>query len=341
MRILLIGGNGFIGSPLASELRDCGHSVAIFHRSADKSLDKNVVRIQGDRNRLFDHLEQIQRFSPEVIVDLILSSGEQARQLISTSRKVARRVIAISSMDVYRAWGVVHQSEPGPLEALPLTEDSPPRTNRQLYPPETVKMMQSIFRWVDEHYDKIPVEEAIMNSTEISGTVLRLPMVYGPGDPLHRVFPLLKRMMDRRTRILLFDEMAAWRSPRGYVENVAAAIALAACSDRAVGEIYNVAEEPAFSELEWARQIAAQARWDGEFTVLPRERTPKHLLVPGNFRQQGIASSNKIRQELGFQEPVSIADAIRRTIAWEKENPPAEVSQEQFDYPAEDRAVAA
>jgi hypothetical protein len=43
-------------------------------------------------------LEQIQRFSPEVIVDLILSSGEQARQLIS--------------LDVYRAWGVVHQSEP-------------------------------------------------------------------------------------------------------------------------------------------------------------------------------------------------------------------------------------
>src|SRR5207245_1980004 len=95
MRILLIVGNGFIGSPLASELRDSGHSVAIFHRSADKSPDKNVVRIQGDRNRLSDHLEQIQRFSPEVIVDLILSSGEQARQLISTSRKVARRGIGL------------------------------------------------------------------------------------------------------------------------------------------------------------------------------------------------------------------------------------------------------
>jgi len=51
---LLIGGNGFIGSPLASELRDSGHSVAIFHRSADKSPDKNVVRIQGDRKRLSD-----------------------------------------------------------------------------------------------------------------------------------------------------------------------------------------------------------------------------------------------------------------------------------------------
>src|SRR6266568_3437394 len=268
MRILLIGGNGFIGSPLASELRDSGHSVAIFHRSADKSPDKNVVRIQGDRNRLSDHLEQIQRFSPEVIVDLILSSGEQARQLISTSRKVARRVIAISSMDVYRAWGVVHQSEPGPLEALPLTEDSPPRTNRQLYPPETVKMMQSIFSWVDEHYDKIAVEEAILNSTEISGTVLRLPMVYGPGDPLHRFFPLLKRFDDGRSSILLADDLAAWRGPRGYVENIAHAIALAATSNQAAGRVYNVCQEPTLSELAWQTKIATQAHWSGEFVVL-------------------------------------------------------------------------
>src|SRR6266550_5785408 len=250
MRILLIGGNGFIGSLLASELRDSGHSIAIFHRGADESPDKNVVRIQGDRNRLSDHLEQIQRFSPEVIVDLILSSGQQARQLISTSRKVARRVIAISSMDVYRAWGVVQQSEPGPLEALPLTEDSPPRTNRQLYPPETVKMMQSIFSWVDEHYDKIAVEEAILNSAEISGTVLRLPMVYGPGDPLHRFFPLLKRFADGRSSILLADDLAAWRGPRGYVENIAHAVTLAATSERAAG-VYNVGEEPTLSELEW------------------------------------------------------------------------------------------
>src|ERR1039458_1018469 len=116
MRILLIGGNGFIGSPLARGVRAFGHSFAIFHLTADRYLYEDAVRIQGDRNRLFDHLEQIQRFSPEVIIDLILSSGEQASQLMSSSRKVARSVIAISSMDVYRAWGVLHQSEPGSLE---------------------------------------------------------------------------------------------------------------------------------------------------------------------------------------------------------------------------------
>ena len=53
-------------------------------------------------------------------------------------------MIAISSMDVYRAWGVIHEVEAGSLESLPLTEDSPLRTTRRLYLPET-KMLQNIF----------------------------------------------------------------------------------------------------------------------------------------------------------------------------------------------------
>ena len=150
MQILLIGGNGFIGSSVVRELRASGHQVAIFHRAADSRLNTDIVRIQGDRNRLSDHREQIQRFSPDVIIHLILGSGEQAHQLMSTSRNLVRRVVAISSMDVYRAWGVLHGSEPGPLEPLPLTERSPVRTVRQLYPPETLNRLRSIFSWVDD-----------------------------------------------------------------------------------------------------------------------------------------------------------------------------------------------
>jgi len=96
-----------------------------------------------------------------------------------------------------------------------------------------------------------------------------------------------------------------------------------------------VCEKPAFSELEWARKIATEMRWDGEFVVLPVEHTPRHLATPGNAAQHWTASSARIRQELGYQEPVAIEEAIRRTIPWERENPPAIGSQAQFDYAAE------
>jgi len=101
-----------------------------------------------------------------------------------------------------------------------------------------------------------------------------------------------------------------------------------------------VCEEPSFSELEWARKIAAAMRWDGEFIVLPVEHTPEHLLRPGNAAQHWSASSERIRDELGYKEPVSIEEAIRRTVRWEQETPPSPALPAHFDYAAEDAAIA-
>jgi nucleoside-diphosphate-sugar epimerase len=234
--------------------------------------------------------------------------------------------------------GIVHESEPGSLEPLPITEQSPLRTVRRLYSPEIIKMMEKTFTWVNDGYDKIAVEEAVLNSVDLPGTILRLPMIYGPGDRLHRFFPVLKRIDDGRLAVLA-DDLAAWCGPRGYVDNVAHAIACAATSEKSAGRIYNVCEEPSYSELEWQKMIASQANWPGKFVVLPRERTPKHLLQPGNAAQHVVVSSKRIRAELGYREIVDVEESVRRTIAWERDNPSA-INPQQFDYEAEDAAIA-
>ncbi len=339
MRILLIGATGFIGKPLVRNLRVAGHDLALFHRHAGAPVP-GMVAIQGDRNHLGDCRRDLQQFAPDVVIDLILSSGKQAQDLMEVVDGITSRVVAISSMDVYRAWGVMHGVEPGGLEPMPLTEQSAVRSVRQLYPPEMLKAMQGVFSWLDENYDKIAVEEAVMKHPRVAGTVVRLPMVYGPGDPLHRFFPLLKRITDQRPAVLFAGDFAAWSGPRGYVDNVAHAIALAASSGVAAGRTYNVCQEPCLPEIDWQKSIAKQTDWAGSFVVLPRERTPRHLLLPGNAAQHAVASSARIRRELGYQEPVAIDDAIRRTIAWEWQNPPSTINPQQFDYGAEDSALA-
>jgi nucleoside-diphosphate-sugar epimerase len=331
MRILVIGGTGFIGRPLVRELARMGHDVAVLTRSsaAVQLPAQTIVGERGDLDRL--------RPKADVVIDLILSSGRQAQRLMDTFRGTADRVVAASSIDVYRACGVLHGTEEGPLQAVPLTEDSELRTKLQTYPPESIKMLRKTFQWLDDEYDKIPVERAILGDSALPGTVLRLPMIYGPGDRLRRLQPVLKRMDDGRRRILFEEGMAAWRGPRGYVDNVAAALALAAVSDAAAGRVYNVAEQPAFTELEWARHIASVTGWRGEFIVLPKDRMPPHLVQKGNSAQHWAADSSRIRQELGYREPVPLEEAIARTIDWERANPPAEVNPAgQFDYAAED-----
>jgi nucleoside-diphosphate-sugar epimerase len=340
MRILLIGGNGFIGRFVAATLKQHEHDMAVFHRGITPA-PAGADEIRGDRNQLAASAQELKRFAPDVVIDLVISSAPQAEELMNIFRGTTRRVVMLSSMDVYRAVGISHGTESGPLQELPLTEESELRHSLHLYPSEQLQLMRKIFPWVTDDYDKIPAEDVVMNDRELPGTVLRLPMVYGPGDPLHRFYPMVKRVADGRRHIIFPETLAAWHSPRAYVENVASAITLAATDERAAGRIYNVCEEPSFSELEWAQKIAAALRWDGDFVVLPVEQTPQHSRKPGNAAQHWTASSARIRQELGYQEPVAIEEAIRRTIRWEQENPPDAVPVAQFDYAAEDAAVAA
>ena len=78
----------------------------------------------------------------------------------------------------------------------------------------------------------------------------------------------------------------------------------------------------------------------GQVLALPKERTPPHLQIPHNAAQHWTMSSARIREELGYREPISLDTALERTIAWERANPPAAVDPKQFDYAAEDAALA-
>src|SRR5262249_12941151 len=156
-------------------------------------------------------------------------------------RCVAGRLVVISSGDVYRAYGVFARLEQGSPEPLPILEDSPLRQAFYLGRAMGAKPGDDLY-----DYEKILVERVVLGDRGLPAPVLRLPMVSGPGDAQHRLAPYLKRMLDGRPTILLNEGMARWRCLRGYVEDVAAAIALAVTNPEAAGRVYNVAEPTAY-----------------------------------------------------------------------------------------------
>jgi nucleoside-diphosphate-sugar epimerase len=173
----------------------------------------------------------------------------------------------------------------------------------------------------------------------LPATVLRLPMVYGPGDYQHRTASYLQRMDDGRPFILLGEEHASHRGLRGYVEDIGEAISLCVTREEAAGQVYHVADRRSLTEAEWVRRIGNAAGWSGEIITLPLAALPAPLREDYDFSQGWAVNSTRIRRELGYREPVPEGEAMRRTLEWERAHPPATLDPAQFDYAAEDAAV--
>jgi nucleoside-diphosphate-sugar epimerase len=341
MRILVIGGTSFIGPAVINRLSEQGHDITIFHRGqTEADLPSTIRHIHAGEGQFPvtfspDAINEFRRFAPDVVLHMVLLGEQDARETVNTFKGMARRLVMISSQDVYQAFGRVNRQESGPPEALPITEDSPLREHLYPYRSEPARDSDDPRAWMDS-YDKILAERIVMSEPELPATVLRLPMVYGPRDKQHRLFSYLKRMNDHRSVILLDEAEAHWRWTRGYVENVAAAIALAITDERASGRIYNVGEPEALPLMDWVQQIGQAINWQGRIILAPQGRLAEPLAMGVDAAQDIVVDSSRIRSELGYTEPVPLDEALRRTIDWEQAHPPTNINPAEFDYVAED-----
>ena len=329
MHIVIAGGAGFIGDRVAAALD--GHDVVVFHRGAGCRVAAGLRHVHGDCTAIQPLRELVRSIRPDVVVDMRARNAADAEAVIAAIDGLARRAVVISSGSVYRTFGVLLGTEDAEVDNTAADEAAALRRNRFPYRGRTPRLPSDPRRWLDD-YDKIPVEQAFTASRTVPATIVRLPMVYGPGDPDQRLAGYLRRMADRRPVILLQQRIAAWRNSRAYVDNVAAAIARVVV-DGEPGRVYNVAEPDDLSEAEWVRRIGERLGWDGSVRAVPDGGAIGRLAfdefpVGANFAQHLRLDSTRIRRELGYQEVVPSAEALRRTVAARTPLPAVDYSEE-------------
>ena len=131
--MLVIGGTRFIGLHTVRRLVELGHEVTVFHRGETEPEElAHVDHIHGDRANLADYRDAFAEAAPNLVIDMIPRTGDEAEGVVETFDGIAPWIIGISSQDVYAAYGVVIGQQDGPISQDPLTEAAPLRT--QMFP---------------------------------------------------------------------------------------------------------------------------------------------------------------------------------------------------------------
>jgi nucleoside-diphosphate-sugar epimerase len=335
MRVLIIGGTGFIGPHVVRALDALGHDITVYHRGttvADLPPRVRQVRHADAAMPVLHFAPVLLRDAPDVVVHMTPMGERDARAAVEAFAGRAKRMVALSSGDVYHAYGILQRIEAGPLESAPLSEESALRS--ALYPYRAHARSEEELGF---YYEKILAERALRSDPRLATTILRLPAVYGPGDPQRRLRRWVVRMLDGRPAIALDAREARWRWTHGYVENVAAAIALAVVDEHAAGRVYNVGEEPTPTVAARVRELGDALSWVGEVVAVSPDRwTPVPASPAIEFAQDLVYDTSRIRGELGYEEPIAVREGMRRTAEWERAHPPEAEASRAAEYAAED-----
>jgi nucleoside-diphosphate-sugar epimerase len=319
LRIAVVGGTRFIGRAAVEELAAAGHELLIVHRGATEPEGMpEAQHLHADRAELPDHKAELAAFRPDAALDCRALTRADAENVVA-ALPAATRLVVVSSMDVYRAFGAVNLGTE--TDPVPIDEDSPVRSERYPYRHLVPDRYD---------YDKLDVEDVYLPR---GATSLRLPMVYGERDYQRREEYILRRVRAGRTRIPV--GAGKWLACRGYVRDLARGIRLTLESDVARGEALNLCEDRTYSVGLWSRMILDAADSDAELVRVADDVLPPDLEETGSPSQHVLATARKAKSLLGWST-TDPSECLRASVAWHLANPP---EQPDPDFSPDDRAL--
>ncbi len=311
MKILVVGGAGYIGSICAELLLDEGHEVVIFDNLTEghrRAVDPRAAFIEGD---LADRQKIEAAFSktrPDAVMHFAASAlvGESMRD----PSKYFRNNIAngLNLLDALVATGVpriIFSSTCaifGPPERLPIDETLPPRPINPYG--ESKLAFEKILRWYDQIHGLKVVSLRYFNA---AGASAKFGEDHRPET--HLVPNVLKVALGQKRHVELFG--TDYETPDGtcirdyiHIVDLARAHILALKSPKS--EFYNLGTGGGSS----VREVIAACR----------EITGRKIDIVEKPRRPGdpprlIASSEKIKRELGWWSKFQSLEAIIES-AW-------------------------
>lgn len=319
MTIAIVGGTGFLGPEIARRLLARGVTPLVIARGKHPvALPDGAIFAAADRMDSAALIALFKSHAVTAVIDVFSLSLRNTQPVLDAVATTGARYVLVSSTDVYSNYeGLIKKATP-PIRLAPATEDSPLRTIRYPYRANT-RRPQGVEDDLFEDYDKLPIEDAARADRRFVPTIIRAPMIFGPGDKQHR----FKWAVDAAIAggVAKLDARAGrWPNSYGYIVDVAEALALAATDPRTAGRTYNVGQPFVRTPIEWLLTFAVILNRSLEVeTVPPADHGLQwERAEASDLRYPLTLDTTRIRDELGFAEIVPEREALLKTIAWEQ-----------------------
>ena len=320
-RALIVGGTGPTGVPLANLFLRHGYDVSILHSGAHPAeFDGPVERIIGSARDGEDLQAKLGGREWDVAVCMYGRLRAQAEVLTGRTG----RLVGITGQPVYL--GAQPPTPEGRIP-LPIPEFAPRQYDAKGYTGKVAAGEDQLF----EQHGKGDFEVVIV----------RYPGVFGPRAPMNHEWAVVKRILDRRPFMILPHDGITYFQ-RGYADNLARLVFLAATRPEAAGEAFNAGDERVLSSRYVAELIRDELEAEIDFVGVPAEFC--RGVFPLAEKSNQMLDMSKARNLLGYRDVVDVETATRRTAAYLRDNPPdpADVypaGTGRFDYEREDRIL--
>ena len=307
MKVLIIGGSGFIGKAITEYLLKANYDVTLFNRG--NTINSIAKQITGDKKDLSAYRETFKQLNPDAVIHTIAYTAQDAVRLIATFSDITKRVIVLSSGDVYAAYDIFRHG--GVTVNQPVNENAVLRTNLFPYREEFSRMPNEELRDLYFNYDKIVVENTIRKSN-LNYTIIRLAAVYGHNDPQNK----LQRHINEVSNVeylYMSEEQLNWKWTRIFVDNIPPAIDLVLKHEAAINQIYNLGEAEVLSLMHIYALINSIVPTP-VMNKISSGKTTAGDLPDFNYKQHLVIDSSKIRNELGYKELVDPEKAMRKLL---------------------------
>ncbi|MFQ5670344.1 MAG: NAD-dependent epimerase/dehydratase family protein [Acidobacteriota bacterium] len=305
MKILLLGGGGFLSSAVERRLDRGGHHLTVLNRTG-RTVCPRTRPAAGDRYRA-GILEELAEDGYDGIVDFLCFRPDHARQAVAAFAGRAARHVMISTGSVYWCTGEW---------CNPVGEDQYARAQVDEKPPTPLTPGSVEFAYGAGKRAAEDLLDAACRRGDLLSVRLRFPVVGGPGDPSGRYAGYLRRVADGGPVVLPDGGFNTFRHL--YVEDAAAAVEAALVREGLEGGGYNVASREIVSVRDMIRCLAQLLRRPvPEVVGVPsdclRRWGMEDLFAPFSCRGSQILDWSRAARELGFA-PTPYQDWLAETV---------------------------